>query len=51
LCWCFDAGCFLASTPRLAIDEDGYLALALTEHWRHVLSGAARWSDPTFFFP
>jgi hypothetical protein len=32
-------------------DEDGYLALALIEHWRHVLSGAARWSDPIFFFP
>jgi hypothetical protein len=32
-------------------DEDGYLALALIEHWRHVFSGAAHWSDPFFFFP
>jgi hypothetical protein len=32
-------------------DEDGYLALALVEHWRHVLAGAAHWTDPIFFFP
>src|SRR6266849_10525734 len=32
-------------------DEDGYLALALIEHWRHVFSGAAHWTDPIFFFP
>ncbi len=32
-------------------DEDGYLALALIEHWRHVFSGAAHWRDPIFFFP
>jgi len=32
-------------------DEDGYLALALVEHWRHVFSGAAHWTDPIFFFP
>ena len=32
-------------------DEDGYLALALIEHWRHVVSGAVHWSDPIFFFP
>src|SRR5260370_17741634 len=32
-------------------DEDGYLALALVEHWRHVLTGAVHWTDPIFFFP
>src|SRR5229473_76294 len=32
-------------------DEDGYLALALVEHWRHVLAGAVHWTDPIFFFP
>lgn len=32
-------------------DEDGFLALALIEHWRHVFSGAAHWTDPIFFFP
>src|SRR5262249_21342237 len=32
-------------------DEDGYLALALIEHWRHVFSGAVHWTDPIFFFP
>src|SRR5260370_9542780 len=32
-------------------DEDGSLALALVEHWRHVLAGAAHWTDPIFFFP
>src|SRR5262245_29195649 len=32
-------------------DEDGYLALALIEHWRHVFSGAAHWSDPISFYP
>jgi len=31
--------------------EDGYIALALIEHWHHVFSGAARWADPIFFFP
>ena len=32
-------------------DEDGYLALALIEHWRHAFSGAVHWTDPVFFFP
>ena len=32
-------------------DEDGYLALALVEHWRHVFSGAVHWTDPIVFFP
>jgi hypothetical protein len=32
-------------------EEDGYLALALIEHWRHVFSGEAHWTDPIFFFP
>src|SRR5258708_1082355 len=32
-------------------DEDGYLALALVEHWRHVFAGAVHWTDPIFFFP
>jgi len=31
--------------------EDGYIALALIEHWHHVFSGAAHWADPIFFFP
>src|SRR5258706_4931055 len=31
-------------------DEDGYLALALVEHLRHVLAGAAHLTDPIFFF-
>jgi hypothetical protein len=32
-------------------DEDGYLALALIEHWRHVFSGAVHWTDPIIFYP
>src|SRR5215471_13013747 len=32
-------------------EEDGYLALALIEHWSHVFSGEAHWTDPIFFFP
>src|SRR5260370_26144508 len=32
-------------------DEDGYLALPLVEHWRHVLTGAVPWTHPIFFFP
>jgi hypothetical protein len=32
-------------------DEDGYLALAIIEHWRHVFSGAVHWTDPIVFFP
>jgi hypothetical protein len=31
--------------------EDGYIALALIEHWRHVFMGAANWTDPIFFYP
>src|SRR5208282_1611935 len=31
--------------------EDGYLALALIEHWHHVFTGAAHWTDPIFFYP
>jgi hypothetical protein len=32
-------------------EEDGYLALALIEHWHHVLLGAVHWTDPIIFFP
>ncbi len=32
-------------------DEDGYLAVALIEHWRYVLAGLARWADPIIFYP
>ena len=31
-------------------EEDGYLALALIEHWRHVFSGAVPWADLLIFF-
>jgi hypothetical protein len=31
--------------------EDGYIAIALVEHWHHVLTGAAHWTDPVFFYP
>jgi len=31
--------------------EDGYIALALVEHWHHVFSGGAHWTDPIFFYP
>ncbi len=32
-------------------DEDGYIALAVIEHWHHVFAGAAHWTDPIFFYP
>ncbi len=32
-------------------EEDGYLALAVIEHWRHVFAGEVRWTDPIIFFP
>ncbi len=32
-------------------EEDGYLALAIIEHWRHVFAGEVRWTDPIIFFP
>ncbi len=32
-------------------EEDGYLALAIVEHWRHVFAGAVPWTDPIVFFP
>src|ERR1700731_858733 len=31
--------------------EDGYIAIALVEHWHHVFTGAAHWTDPNFFYP
>jgi len=31
--------------------EDGYLAIALIEHWHHVFTGAVHWTDPIFFYP
>src|SRR5712675_1386385 len=31
--------------------EDGYIAIALVEHWHHVFAGAAHWTDPVFFHP
>src|SRR5258707_10795330 len=31
--------------------EDGYIAIALVEHWHHVFTGAAQWTDPVFFHP
>ena len=42
---------FSAFDSAFGDEEDGYLALALIEHWRHVFSGEARWTDPIFFFP
>ena len=32
-------------------DEDGYLALALIEHWHHVFLGATDWMDLFAFYP
>jgi hypothetical protein len=32
-------------------DEDGYLALAIIEHWRHVFAGTVHWTDPIIFYP
>jgi hypothetical protein len=32
-------------------EEDGYLALAIIEHWRHAFAGGAHWTDPIIFFP
>jgi hypothetical protein len=31
--------------------EDGYIALALIEHWHHVFTGYVHWTDPIFFYP
>src|ERR1700694_2687835 len=47
----FRAWLFSGFDSAFGDEEDGYLALALIEHWRHVLSGAASWSDPIIFFP
>jgi hypothetical protein len=30
---------------------DGFIEIALLEHWNNVLHGAAHWSSPFFFFP
>jgi hypothetical protein len=32
-------------------EEDGYLALAIIEHWRHAFAGEVHWTDPIIFFP
>jgi len=42
---------FSAFDGAFGDEEDGYLGLALIEHWRHVFSGEAHWADPFFFFP
>src|SRR5258708_28770466 len=47
----FRRGLFSGFDAAFGDDEDGYLALALVEHWRHVFAGAAHWTDPIFFFP
>jgi hypothetical protein len=31
--------------------EDGYIAISFIEHWHHVFTGAAHWTDPIFFYP
>jgi hypothetical protein len=31
--------------------EDGYIAISFVEHWHHVFTGAALWTDPIFFYP
>jgi hypothetical protein len=32
-------------------EEDGYLALAIIEHWRHVFAGTVHWTDPSSSIP
>jgi hypothetical protein len=32
-------------------EEDGYLALAIIEHWRHAFAGTVHWTDPIIFYP
>lgn len=32
-------------------EEDGYLAVALVEHWHRVLTGSVPWTDPIIFYP
>ena len=47
----FHAWLFSGFDLAFSDSEDGYLALALIEHWHHVFTGAAHWTDPFFFHP
>ena len=49
--WVFRRWLFDGFDGAFGDEADGYLALAIIEHWRHVFSGTAYWSDPIFFYP
>jgi hypothetical protein len=49
--WVFRRWLFNGFDGAFGDEADGYLALAIIEHWRHVFAGSAYWSDPIFFYP
>jgi hypothetical protein len=49
--WTFRHWLFNGFDGAFGDEADGYLALAIVEHWRHVFAGTAYWSDPLFFYP
>jgi hypothetical protein len=49
--WIFRGWLFNGFDGAFGDEADGYLALAIIEHWRHVFAGTAYWSDPKFFYP
>lgn len=49
--WLFRRWLFTGFDGAFGDEGDGIIALAIVEHWRHVMAGAVRWTDPLFFFP
>ena len=49
--WTFRGWLFNGFDGAFGDEADGYLALAIIEHWRHVFAGTAHWSDPIYFYP
>jgi hypothetical protein len=49
--WTFRGWLFNGFDGAFGDEADGYLALAIIEHWRHVFAGTVYWSDPIFFYP
>jgi hypothetical protein len=50
-CWLFRRWFLSGFDAVFGDEEDGYLAIALVEHWHHVFTGAAHWGDPIIFYP
>jgi len=49
--WLFRRWLFSGFDAAFGDEGDGFIALAIIEHWHHVVVGEVRWTDPIFFYP